>query len=98
MFTAFDFNACELLLVPIFLLVSIELVRPLGRFIVERLRKSGATPDSILLIRRIFYVVVIIVLAVTSLEILNMPITAFAFLSGAAAIGVGFGAKNIVNN
>ena len=41
---------------------------------------------------------IIIAIGITSLEILNMPITAFAFLSGAAAIGVGFGAKNIVNN
>lgn len=100
LFTAFDytFSLGELLLVPLFLLAGVVIIRRLGRFIVERLRKSGANPDSILLIRRIFYIVAIVVLAITALEILNIPITAFAFLSGAVAIGIGFGAQNIINN
>jgi small-conductance mechanosensitive channel len=56
------------------------------------------------LIKRIFYVVAILVLAVTTLDFLNVPITAFAFLSGAVAIGFGFGfgfgfgPQNIINN
>jgi small-conductance mechanosensitive channel len=37
-------------------------------------------------------------LAITTLDFLDVPITAFAFLSGAIAIGVGFGAQNIINN
>lgn len=100
LFTAFDFTFSlgELLLVPLFLFAGIMLIRRLGQFIVNRLRKSGANPDSILLIRRIFYIIAIIILAITALEILNIPITAFAFLSGAVAIGIGFGAQNIVNN
>jgi small-conductance mechanosensitive channel len=32
------------------------------------------------------------------LDLINVPITAFAFLSGAIAIGFGFGAQNIINN
>jgi len=43
-------------------------------------------------------IVAILVLAVTTLDFLNVPITAFAFLSGAVAIGFGFGAQNIINN
>ena len=35
-------------------------------------------------------------LAITSMDILNIPLT--AFVSGAIAIGVGFGAQNIINN
>ena len=33
-----------------------------------------------------------------TLGLLNVPITALAFISGAIAIGVGFGAQNIINN
>ncbi len=32
------------------------------------------------------------------LSLLGIPLAAFAFVSGAAAIGVGFGAQNIINN
>ena len=32
------------------------------------------------------------------LRIVNIPLTAFAFLGGAIAIGVGFGAQNLINN
>lgn len=38
------------------------------------------------------------VLVITALDLLNVPLTAFAFVSGAVAIGVGFGAQNIINN
>lgn len=33
-----------------------------------------------------------------ALRIVNIPLTAFAFLGGAIAIGVGFGAQNLLNN
>ncbi|MFH1674386.1 MAG: mechanosensitive ion channel domain-containing protein [Pseudomonadota bacterium] len=33
-----------------------------------------------------------------SLHIVNIPLTAFTFLGGAIAIGVGFGAQNLINN
>ena len=50
------------------------------------------------LIRRIFYILVIVILVITALGLLNVPLAAFAFISGALAIGVGFGAQNIINN
>ena len=34
----------------------------------------------------------------TALSLLGVPLTAFAFATGAIAIGVGFGAQNIINN
>jgi small-conductance mechanosensitive channel len=34
----------------------------------------------------------------TVLSLLHIPLTAFAFVSGAIAIGVSFGAQNIINN
>jgi small-conductance mechanosensitive channel len=37
-------------------------------------------------------------LVVTTLSWLSIPLTAFAFLGGALAIGIGFGAQNLMNN
>lgn len=54
--------------------------------------------DVIHLVRRVFYIVALAILAITTLDLLNVPLTAFAFVSGAVAIGVGFGAQNIINN
>ncbi|WP_350587406.1 mechanosensitive ion channel domain-containing protein, partial [Pseudoalteromonas sp. 3-MNA-CIBAN-0064] len=47
---------------------------------------------------RIYFILSIAILIFTSLEVLSIPLTAFAFVSGAIAIGVGFGAQNIINN
>ena len=50
-------------------------------------------PDAVLLFTRIYLVLSIAILVFTSLEVSILPLTAFAFVSGAIAIGVGFGAK-----
>ena len=74
------------------------LVRWAERAMSKRLAARNTNPDLIHLIRRIFFIVVISVFAVTTLELLNVPLSAFAFISGAVAIGIGFGAQNIINN
>ncbi len=56
------------------------------------------SPDVVHLVRRVFYIVAVAVLVITALDLVNVPLTAFAFVSGAIAIGVGFGAQNIINN
>ena len=49
-------------------------------------------------VRRAIYILGLIVLSISLLEMLNVPLSAFAFISGAVAIGIGFGAQNIINN
>jgi len=88
----------DLLLIPTFLLLAYLLISWSITALANRLHKKGVAPDVIHLIRRILYIVGILILAVTTLDMINVPITAFAFLSGAIAIGVGFGAQNIINN
>ncbi|MGK0223185.1 MAG: small-conductance mechanosensitive channel [Limisphaerales bacterium] len=88
----------QLLIVPIVVTIGFLLVRWLGRVIAARLATKGVNADVIQLISRAFYVIGIAVLAITTLDLLNVPLTAFAFISGAVAIGVGFGAQNIINN
>ena len=84
--------------VPLLLLLVWFVVTRIGRLIRRGLLARNLGPDAVLLFTRIYLVITIGVLVFTSLEVLNIPLTAFAFVSGAIAIGVGFGAQNIINN
>jgi len=86
------------LLMPIVLYVGYLLTKGSVNFISRRLMSQKTDPNLIHLIRRIIYVLAISISLVTILDLINVPITAFAFLSGAIAIGFGFGAQNIINN
>ncbi|TYK64240.1 mechanosensitive ion channel family protein [Colwellia echini] len=88
----------EVLLIPIFIYVGLLLTKWSVRLITRRLTNHNTDPNIIHLLQRVFYVIAIIVMLITTLDMINIPITAFAFLSGAIAIGFGFGAQNIINN
>ena len=88
----------QVLLVPAVFVVGLLLVRWGGRAISSRLTANNVNADLAHLVARGFYVVGIAVVAITTLDLMNVPLTAFAFVSGAIAIGVGFGAQNIINN
>jgi small-conductance mechanosensitive channel len=70
------------------------LVYLLGR----RMNKASMQADVIHVVKRVIFVVFLVVIALTALSLLGIPLTAFAFATGAIAIGVGFGAQNIINN
>ncbi len=72
--------------------------RWIERIVVRRLEKTPIQPDAVHAIRRILFYSLIIAVAITALGLLHVPLAAFAFISGAIAIGVGFGAQNIINN
>ena len=88
----------ELLLAAILVVLGFALARWLEKRLSSRLAERKVQADVIHLIRRIFYILVVIILVITALDLLNVPLAAFAFISGAFAIGVGFGAQNIINN
>ena len=88
----------QVLQIPVSLLLAWFVVTRVGILIRKALVVRKVTPDAVHLFSRIYLVITIAVLAITSLEILKIPLTAFAFVSGAVAIGVGFGAQNIINN
>jgi len=88
----------KLLLLPLLLLLGLLTLRWLSRKIVKQLEARHVNADVIHLVRRILFVLTLIILVITTLDIFNIPLTAFAFISGAVAIGVGFGAQNIINN
>ena len=88
----------QVIAVPVVVLLGYLLIRWIDRFISARMTAKNVNADVVQLVSRAFYIVGIAVLAITTLDLLNVPLTAFAFVSGAVAIGVGFGAQNIINN
>jgi small-conductance mechanosensitive channel len=93
-----EFTLGQLLVIPAVLIIGYLSIRWLARMITRRLLARNMQPDVIHLVRRVFYFIALAILLITTLDLLNVPLTAFAFVSGAVAIGVGFGAQNIINN
>jgi len=54
--------------------------------------------DQRTLLERSIFIPVAALFILTVLNWLNIPLTVFAFLGGALAIGIGFGAQNLMNN
>ncbi len=88
----------EIVLVLLLVVLGYVVSRLLEKGLSRRLARTEMRPDAIQTLQRILFYVLIVCVALTALSLLNIPITAFAFLTGAIAIGVGFGAQNIINN
>lgn len=82
------------------LIVVLGLV--LGRWLVKLLelqfKRRDMDPNAAQTIKRLVFYFILVLVFLTALAMLEIPITALAFISGAVAIGVGFGAQNIINN
>lgn len=91
-------SVSQIVLVLFILVVGVFASRRIERLVGKRLLKTQLQADAAHLIQRLLFYSLIVVLVVTSLGLLHVPLTAFAFISGAVAIGVGFGAQNIINN
>ncbi len=76
------------------LLLGHWLQKLLGRALGAR----KVNPNAVLTIQRLVFYFILVLVFVTALAMLHIPITALAFISGAVAIGVGFGAQNVINN
>lgn len=88
----------DLLIAPAVVIAGWLLLGWLVRYVNRRLTLRNVNPDMSQLVIRAINIVGLLVIGITTLEILNVPLTAFAFISGAVAIGIGFGAQNIINN
>lgn len=93
-----EITVFQILIVPLLIILGFLVLQMLLRMGVNRLEKRKVNADAIHLFRRILFVIGAIVILMTALAVLGIPLTAFAFISGAIAIGVGFGAQNIINN
>jgi len=94
----YSITAGVLVGIGLFILLATVLTRMFGRRLSSRLLHRGASADNALLARRSLYFIVLFLVSATTLYALGIPVTAFAFVSGAVAIGVGFGAQNLIKN
>lgn len=88
----------QVLSVAVLLLVGYYGSRLVGYFLGRRLQKTDLRPDVVHIFKRIAFFTILILVFITALGLLGIPLTAFAFATGALAIGIGFGAQNIINN
>ena len=66
-----------------------------GRFVFPIL---GVKPGVAVALRSIFRYLLCILFGIVAFRWMGIPLTAFAFLGGAAAIAVGFGSQDVMNN
>jgi len=88
----------QVLLALVALIVGLLVARIVERVVGGRMRRAEVGPDMLQLVRRLLFYGLMVMVVLAVLAILGIPLTAFAFVSGAIAIGVGFGAQNIINN
>jgi len=88
----------QLVLVLVVLLLGYLISKLIVRFLHRRLTKVHLRADASYLLEKIVFYALLVVVVMTALSLLNVPLAAFAFVSGAVAIGIGFGAQNLINN
>ena len=72
-----------------------KLIRTIGRRFLRRTQIKETTAATI---EKLFSYLAYLMVLLFALRIVNIPLAAFAFLGGAVAIGIGFGAQNLINN
>lgn len=70
----------------------------LSRMIARRLKKTSMAPDNAAVLQKLTFFIFLAIVLLITLSLLRVPVTALTFVSGALAVGVGFGAQNIFNN
>lgn len=80
-------------------LVGIALTRRLARAVGRHLaQRRGVSAEGASTVQKLFTYVAYPVVVLIALPFAGIPITVFAVLGGAFAIGLGFGAQNLLNN
>ncbi len=83
----------------VFLIMAWYVSRLVAFLVVRKLlSKTKISQDSQAIIKRIILIVMLALVLLSLLTYLGIPLTTFAFISGAVAIGFGFGAKTIIEN
>jgi len=89
----------KLVMALIILIVGFIFVKRIFLFWVRRLlARVHMKETTTAAVEKIINYFVIFLIVLFALRVVNMPLTLFTFLGGAVAIGVGFGAQNLINN
>ena len=93
-----EYTVGQFVLLALLLIFGYVLSKFLEKLFSRRLAKTNLRPHVILTLQRVFFYALIVGVALSALSLLHVPLASFAFMTGAIAIGVGFGAQNIINN
>ena len=93
-----EYTVGQFILLALLLIFGYGISKLLEVLFKKRLSKTQLRPQAIQTLQRVFFYLLIIGVISAALSLLNVPMASFAFLTGAVAIGVGFGAQNIINN
>ncbi len=83
----------------ILVVFGLLLARRLSRAIAERLLpRFGVAPGVAAALRTLSYYALVLLFFLVALHLVRVPLTLFAVLGGAVAIGIGFGSQTLMNN
>jgi len=89
----------KLVMALIILIVGFIFVKRIFLFWVRRLlARVHMKETTTAAVEKIINYIVVFLIILFALRVVNMPLTLFTFLGGAVAIGVDFGAQNLINN
>jgi len=89
----------QIVLALLIVLAGLWFARRVSRLLVRRLATlPGVKANAIAAIEKLVYYALVVGIVAIALQTVNIPISAFAVLGGAFAIGLGFGAQNLFNN
>ena len=95
----FDVNASQILLAILFVILAALFSHYISKLLTRKvLAKFKLAEDDLVIFKRLLFFIFLGVITVTTLSFFNIPLTAFAFISGAVAIGAGFAAKTVMDN
>lgn len=88
------------LIIAIFVFLSSFFLSSWGSHWIKRrmLKRFKASITAANAVQRITFYILWVAFALIALNIVKIPLTAFAFMGGAFAVGIGFGMQNIFNN
>lgn len=91
-------SPAQIAMAAIVFILGLVMARMVARVAARNLVRANVAVDAVNTVQKLVFILLTVVVFITSLRLLNIPITALTFLSGAVAIGIGFGAQNIINN
>jgi potassium-dependent mechanosensitive channel len=98
-FEQYEVTIKKIVIAIVMLFIFIFIAKLIQRVLRNRFLKNNIFNDhATLAMNRVIMCLFIIMGLFSSLRIIHIPISAFAFLGGGLAIGFGFGAKQIVSN
>jgi small-conductance mechanosensitive channel len=93
-----EVTVSQIVLTLLVVALGLALIKFAQRVLGRQMARVNVDPNVAQTIQRVVFWALLVLLFITTLGMLQIPITALAFISGAVAIGVGFGAQNIINN